>query len=204
LSKYLDHRTRKIDFTITSGSDTGYGYSVKLTADEINRIKRIQIIACGTAYHAGMVGKYFLEDLIGVPTEVQIASEMRNRPIIADEDTLTIFVSQSGETLDTLAVLNEAKRTKSLILGITNRPDSHLAQICDNLIVTECGIEVSVAATKTFVAQLASFYLLAIYLAEKRKSISAERANDLKKALLLTPALQDKILSGEQEYKNSL
>jgi len=88
-----------------------------------------------------------------------------------------------------------------LILGITNRPDSHLAQNCDNLIVTECGIEVSVAATKTFVAQLVSLYLFAIYIAEKRQSIPIERANELKKALLLIPALQDKILSGEQQIR---
>jgi glutamine---fructose-6-phosphate transaminase (isomerizing) len=114
---------------------------------------------------------------------------------------LTIAVSQSGETADTLAAISEAKLRGAMTLGITNRPDSHLAHIAPNLIVTECGIEVSVAATKTFVAQLASFYLLALYLAEKRSSISPERAEELKRQLMMVPTQMERVLAKEEEIK---
>jgi glucosamine--fructose-6-phosphate aminotransferase (isomerizing) len=116
---------------------------------------------------------------------------------------LTVAVSQSGETADTLAAISEAKRLGSYALGITNRPDSHLAKLAQNLIVTECGIEVSVAATKTYIAQLLSFYLLAIFLAEERAVISSDEARKLKKTLNLMPTLQEAILSQENEIKEA-
>jgi glutamine---fructose-6-phosphate transaminase (isomerizing) len=200
LSKYLDHINLKIDFNIAAGSsDSAYG--IKMTREEIRQIRRIQILACGTAFHSAMIGKYIIEDLSGIPTEPQIASETRGRHILADRDTLTIAVSQSGETADTLAAVTSARASKSIMLGITNRPDSHLAQICPNLIVTECGVEISVAATKTFVAQLAAFYLLGIWLAEQKDMISAEKSEALKKALLLMPTLQEKILAGADKIR---
>jgi glucosamine--fructose-6-phosphate aminotransferase (isomerizing) len=200
LSKYMSNRQLPINLSATT-NDGSLAYGVKLTDKQIKSIDRILIVACGTAYHAGLVGKQIIEELVGIPVEVEIASEMRARRVLVTENTLTIAVSQSGETADTLAAISEAKLRGAMTLGITNRPDSHLAHIAPNLIVTECGIEVSVAATKTFVAQLASFYLLALYLAEKRGSISPERAEELKRQLMLVPTLQERVLAKEEEIK---
>jgi glucosamine--fructose-6-phosphate aminotransferase (isomerizing) len=200
LGKYMSNRQQPINLSATT-SDGSLSYGVKLTDKQIKSIDRIMVVACGTAYHAGLVGKQIIEELVGIPVEVEIASEIRARRILVNENTLTIAVSQSGETADTLAAISEAKLRGAMTLGITNRPDSHLAHIAPNLIVTECGIEVSVAATKTFVAQLASFYLLALYLAEKRGSISAERAEDLKRQLMTVPTLQERVLAKEEEIK---
>lgn len=203
LSKYLRHPNHPIDLNVdhltTGAGETAYG--VHLTEDEIKGLTRIHILACGTAYHASMVGKLLLEELVGVPCEVDIASEIRGRKLLVNESTLAIAVSQSGETADTLAALKEAKSKGAYTLGITNRADSHLAHITQNLIVTECGIEVSVAATKTYLAQLASFYLLAIYLGEKRGSITKERARELKVKLNSMPTIIEQILAREEQYK---
>jgi glucosamine--fructose-6-phosphate aminotransferase (isomerizing) len=178
LGKYLSHGD--LNLTAKHNGDTpAYGFC--LTDMEVKGIDRICIIACGTAYHAGLVGKHIIEELCNIPVTVEMASEIRGRKMLVNESTLTIAVSQSGETADTIAALEEAKKRGSFTLGITNRPDSHLGQMTPNLIVTECGLEVSVAATKTYVAQLASFYLLAIHMAEVRNSVTADRARQLKK-----------------------
>lgn len=208
MSKYLpvfsSNPKAPISFNVERFSaDASEGvYGVKMTDNEIKSIKRIIIVACGTALNAGMVGKLIIEELCSIPVEVEIASEIQTRNILADESTLVIAVSQSGETADTLAAIKAAKAKGAYTLGITNRPDSHLAQIASNLIVTECGIEVSVAATKTYVAQLMCFYLLGIYLGEKRGSINGEQALEMKKTLHSMPALMEQILAREEEYKN--
>ena len=209
LSKYLRHPNHPIDLTVDHLSSSsakgldGLKYGVHLTDQEIKGLDRISIFACGTAYHASLVGKLILEDLVGVPVEVDIASETRGRRLLVNESTLVIAVSQSGETADTLAALKEAKSKGAYTLCITNRADSHLAQLTENLIVTECGIEVSVAATKTYTAQLACFYLLGIYLAEKRGTISSERAKELKLKLNLVPTMIEQILAREEEARET-
>jgi glucosamine--fructose-6-phosphate aminotransferase (isomerizing) len=177
--------------------------AIQLTDAEIGRIKRILILACGTAYHASLIGKYIIEQITNIPVEVEIASEIRGRKILVDASTLTIAVSQSGETADTIAAITEAKKAGSLTLGITNRSDSHLSRLTENLIITECGVEVSVAATKTYTAQLASFYLLALFLAEERKTIGPELVQSLKSSLHLIPALQEIILGSEDAIRNA-
>ena len=182
-----------------NGEVPAYGFF--MTETEIKGIDRVCIIACGTAYHAGLIGKHLIEELCNIPVTVEMASEIRGRKMLVNESTLTIAVSQSGETADTMAALEEAKKRGSFTLGITNRPDSHLGQMTPHLIVTECGLEVSVAATKTYVAQLASFYLLAIHMAEVRNSITPARAKELKTILQTIPALQEKILSREEEIR---
>lgn len=203
LSKYLRHPNHPIDLNVdhlsTAIGENAYG--VHLTDEEIKGLTKVNVIACGTAYHASLVGKLIIEELVGIPCEVDIASEIRGRKFLVNESTLVIAVSQSGETADTLAALKEAKGKGAYTLGITNRADSHLAQITQNLIVTECGIEVSVAATKTYLAQLASFYLLAIYLAEKRGTITPERAKDLKIQLNTIPTVIEQILAREEQIK---
>jgi glucosamine--fructose-6-phosphate aminotransferase (isomerizing) len=200
LGKYLHHPEKPVDFSAANGSGHHCGdssYGVHLSKEDLKKVRRIFIVACGTAYHAGLVGKYVLEELCGIPVEVEIASEMRGRNLLVNGETLTVAVSQSGETADTLAAITEAKSKGSMTLGITNRPDSHLAQITPNLIVTECGIEVSVAATKTFVAQCACFYLLALHIAEELGTIPAARILEIKAQLLAIPALQEQILARE-------
>jgi glutamine---fructose-6-phosphate transaminase (isomerizing) len=176
---------------------------ITLSNEQIRGLERIQILACGTAYHAGLIGKYIIEELAGIPVDVEIASECRGRKLLVNDRTLTIAVSQSGETADTLAALKEAGNLGSYTLGITNRSDSHLAHLTNNLIFTKCGIEVSVAATKTYVAQLISFYLFALFLAEERGTLDAKKLLALKKELMLMPTLQEQALANEEAVKEA-
>ncbi|MBX9724334.1 MAG: glutamine--fructose-6-phosphate transaminase (isomerizing), partial [Candidatus Obscuribacterales bacterium] len=204
IGKYLIDPRHAVSFQphlSSNGVGAGLQYGVYLSDAEIAKIDRIKVVACGTSYHAAMVGKYIIEEICGIPMDVETASEARSRRLLVDERTLTIAVSQSGETADTLAAIGEAKAMGSMVLGITNRPDSHLALVTPNLIVTECGIEVSVAATKTFTAQVACFYLFALYLAEKRNALSAEQLHEYKAELLRTPALIELILAKESDIK---
>ncbi len=140
----------------------------KLTKKEINNIKRIQIIACGTSYHAGLVGKYILEKFAKIPVDVEASSEYIYRDTIADKNTLAIGISQSGETADTITAIKQIKEQESHVAIITNRVDSTLARLSDSLLPVNAGIEVSVAATKSYIAQLISLYLLTIYLFEQK------------------------------------
>jgi glutamine---fructose-6-phosphate transaminase (isomerizing) len=203
LSKYLHSPDKPVNFTYihAGGNGNGAGYGIHLSDADLKRINRIKVVACGTAYHAGMVGKQVLEDLVGIPVDVEMASETRSRRLLVDKDTLVIAVSQSGETADTLAAIHAAQKAGAITLGITNRPDSQLAHTTDNLIVTECGIEVSVAATKTFTAQLITFYLLALYLAEKRQSLEPARIREMKSILGSVPTLIEQVLSREAEIR---
>lgn len=207
LAKYLPSidkpvLLRKIKSSNGNGSKAST-QGIELSTQEIAQIERIQIIACGTAYHAGLIGKYIIEQLTGIPTEVEIASEIRGRKLLVNQKCLTIAVSQSGETADTLGAVREAIKRQSPILGITNRSDSHLAQLAPNLIVTECGIEVSVAATKTYMAQLLSFYLLALFLAEEIQTIGNADALRLKRTLYQMPTLQESVLANDSQIKSA-
>ena len=139
---------------------------VTLDKSILKDLNRIQIVACGTSLHAAMVGKYIIEDFCGIPVEVEASSEYIYRKTITDKNTLVIGVSQSGETADTITAIRLAKKKGSHILIVTNRPDSTMAREADSLVPVNAGIEVSVAATKSYMAQLISFYLLAIYMAE--------------------------------------
>jgi glucosamine--fructose-6-phosphate aminotransferase (isomerizing) len=205
LSKYLHSPDKPVNFTYihASGNGNGAGYGVHLTDADIKRIQRIKVVACGTAYHAGLVGKHVIEELVGIPVDVEMASETRAKRLLVDENTLVIAVSQSGETADTLAAINEAKKAGAITLGITNRPDSQLAHTTPNLIVTECGIEVSVAATKTFTAQLVTFYLLGLYFAEKLGCLPEARIREMKATLGAIPTLMEQILAREEKIRES-
>ncbi|MDJ0577725.1 MAG: glutamine--fructose-6-phosphate transaminase (isomerizing) [Xenococcaceae cyanobacterium MO_234.B1] len=147
----------------------------------------IQIVACGTSWHASLIGKYLLEQLAGIPTTVDYASEYRYSPKPVIPNTLTIGVTQSGETADTIAALEmeQARRSKldskfqPQLLAITNRPESTIGQLCNHIINTQAGIEIGVAATKTFIAQVLGFYYLALDLAYHRKTLSNERITEI-------------------------
>ncbi|MBE7712515.1 MAG: glutamine--fructose-6-phosphate transaminase (isomerizing) [Cyanobacteria bacterium SIG26] len=170
---------------------------VKLNKDTLKNLNRIQVIACGTSLHAAMIGKYIVEDFCGIPVDVEASSEYIYRKTVTDEHTLVIGVSQSGETADTLTAIKQSKARGSHILIITNRPDSAMAREADSLIPVNAGIEVSVAATKSYIAQLTSFYLLAIYMAEIKGSMSVSELVNLKAEMLLLPQKIEQILSNK-------
>lgn len=138
----------------------------KLDKEKIKKIQRVQIIACGTSLHAGLVGKYIIEKFTKIPTDVEASSEYIYRDTIADENTLVIGISQSGETADTITAIKQVKQKGSHIAIITNRADSTMARLADSLLPVNAGIEVSVAATKSYMAQLISLYVLAIFMHE--------------------------------------
>ncbi|MCX5778949.1 MAG: glutamine--fructose-6-phosphate transaminase (isomerizing) [Elusimicrobia bacterium] len=144
---------------------------VQFNAQLISSLSKIYIVACGTSYHAGLVGKFLFENLAGIPTEVDIASEFRYRDPVLDETCLTIVISQSGETADTLAALRLAKQRKSPVLGICNAVGSTVSREADHVLYTHCGPEIGVASTKAFTGQLTAIYLLALDLANRRKRI---------------------------------
>lgn len=187
---------------------------IQLTLPEhwYSELQYIQIVACGTSWHAGLVGKYLLEQLAGIPTAVHYASELRYAPSPLMPNTLTIGVTQSGETADTLAALameQERRQGKSRdyearLLGITNRPESSLGHLVPQIIPTHAGIEIGVAATKTFVAQLMAFYALAIDLAFQRQTLSPEKIEALLSDLSSLPAMIESILESQERYIEEL
>lgn len=142
-----------------------------LSEEEARAVQRIAIVACGSAYHAGMVGKYVLEQVTRLPVEVDIASEFRYREPLVDASTLVILISQSGETADTLAALREAKARGARTLSLVNVVGSSLAQESDAVLYTRAGPEISVATTKAYSAQLILLYALAVYLGKRRGSL---------------------------------
>jgi glutamine---fructose-6-phosphate transaminase (isomerizing) len=180
----------------------------------LDSVSHIQILACGTSWHAGLVGKYLLEQLAGVPTTVHYASEYRYAPPPIRPHTLTIGVTQSGETADTLAALEMEKQRRELfaqreelqawLLGITNRPESSLGQLVPHIIDTHAGIEIGVAATKTFVAQLMAFYALALDLTYRRQARSPEQLEKLLDGLRQVPAEIEMILESQERYIEEL
>lgn len=174
---------------------------VKLTKEHLRKLNRIQIIACGTSLHAAMVGKYIIEAFCGIPVDVEPSSEYIYRKTVTDEHTLVIGVSQSGETADTLTAIKQAKAKGSHVLIITNRPDSAMAREADSLIPVSAGIEVSVAATKSYIAQLTSFYLLALYMAETKESLPEVELNEIKSEMLILPQKIEQILAHKENIQ---
>lgn len=190
-----------------SQSPINLGLAPELYTD----LEKIQILACGTSWHASLVGKYLLEQLAGIPTTVQYASEFRYAPAPLTANTLTIGVTQSGETADTLAALEMEKRRRvgqpkyeARLLGITNRAESSLAPLVDGIIETHAGIEIGVAATKTFITQLVAFYCLALDLAWQRQTISATRLEEILTGLRQLPAQIEMILESQERYIEEL
>ena len=175
-------------------------------------LEQIQIVACGTSWHAGLVGRYLLEQLAEIPTQVHYASEFRYAPTPLMPYTLTIGVTQSGETADTLSALEMEKRRRvdlepkfaARMLGITNRTDSTLSHLVSDLIDTRAGIEIGVAATKTFSAQLVAFYCLALDLAVRRRTITPDRLQALVDGLRQLPAHIESILEVQERYIGEL
>ena len=181
--------------------------NLNLSSHIYEDLEHIQIVACGTSWHASLVGKYLLEQIAQIPTFVEYASEFRYAPTPAMRNTVIIGVTQSGETADTIAALDMEKQRRTIlnpeyhprILGITNRPESTLATVVDQLVNTYAGIEIGVAATKTFVAQVMAFYVLALDLAYRRQSISSPKIAEIINGLSQLPSQIEKILNSEEE-----
>jgi len=161
---------------------------------DLKKIKRIQLIACGTSYYAAQIAKYWFEEIAQIPTDVDIASEYRYRHPVLSKDTLSIVISQSGETADTLAVLRHVKKTTP-VLGIVNVAGSSIAREADSVLLTHAGPEIGVASTKAFTTQLATLACLTIVFAETHGAISKERRMKLFEILLGVPALIDAVLT---------
>lgn len=174
---------------------------VKLNRETLKNLNRIQIIACGTSLHAAMVGKYLIENFCGIAVDVEASSEYIYRKTVTDEHTLVIGVSQSGETADTLTAIKQAKEKGSHALIITNRPDSAMARLADSLIPVNAGIEVSVAATKSYLAQLMAFYLLSLYMAEVKGSVDVDTLTSLKAEMMLLPQKVERILAHTEDIQ---
>ncbi|MCD6268539.1 MAG: glutamine--fructose-6-phosphate transaminase (isomerizing), partial [Deltaproteobacteria bacterium] len=163
--------------------------------------KDIKIVACGTSWHAGLVAKYWLENLARIPTEVDIASEFRYRDPLVGPETLVIGISQSGETADTLAALQEARRRGASLLAICNVMESSIARLCDGVFYTHAGPEIGVASTKAFTTQLTALFLLALEFAAIRQSLSDEQVSQQVNALLHLPLAIEKVLERAPELE---
>ncbi|XGV96347.1 MAG: glutamine--fructose-6-phosphate transaminase (isomerizing) [Leptolyngbya sp. BL-A-14] len=201
-----------LDTHWTAADHTHSPIRLSLPAELYADLQHIQIVACGTSWHAALVGKYLLEQLAGIPTSVQYASEFRYAPSPMTAHTLTVGVTQSGETADTLAALamekqrrsNHAPAYQARLLGITNRPESSLGHLVPHIIDTHAGIEIGVAATKTFVAQLMAFYCLAIDLAHHRQAIAPTQLEQLLAGLQQLPAQIEVVLESQERYIEQL
>ena len=165
--------------------------------ETLKNITNISVVACGTAYHAGFVGKYIIESLCAIPVAVDVSSEFRYRDLLIDKNTLVIAISQSGETADTLAGVKEAKRRGASVLAICNVLGSTLTREADGVIYTHAGPEIGVASTKAYTAQLAALYIFAFYLAEIRKILPQEQINKYIAQLRLVPHLQQEVLKDQ-------
>ncbi|MBZ0155259.1 MAG: glutamine--fructose-6-phosphate transaminase (isomerizing) [Alphaproteobacteria bacterium] len=170
-----------------------------LTPEAIRAIDRIFIVACGTSYHSGMVGKYMIEEMARIPVEVDIASEFRYRNPIVTSSTLFVAITQSGETADTLAASREVKRLGAKVLSICNVIGSTASRESDFVFYTHSGPEIGVASTKAFTTQIVALYLLAIALGKTRGTLSGEASSRLIEDLLYLPAKVEEVLGLDSE-----
>lgn len=174
---------------------------IKISNEQIKNLKRIIFVACGTSYHAGLVGKSIMEKFLRIPVEVDLASEFRYRDPIIDKNDLVIAISQSGETADTLAAMREAKSKGVRILAITNVVGSSISRDADDLFYTWAGPEIAVASTKAYLTQLLALYIITVQFAQIREQISAKQAEEIIWELRRLPELAQKIIEQEDKIK---
>jgi glutamine---fructose-6-phosphate transaminase (isomerizing) len=168
---------------------------IGITDDRLGRIRRIVIIGCGTSYHAGLAGRIALERWARIPVEIDLASEFRYRAPLLEDDSLVIGITQSGETADTLAAMRLARARGATVLAVTNLPGSQATRDADGVLLTRAGIEIGVAATKTFVAQVAALYAFALRMAQLRGTLSSAQLRELKGEFALLPARIEAVLT---------
>lgn len=176
---------------------------LNLAADDVEQIDRIVLVACGTSLHSALVAKYWIEQYAKIPVEVDIASEFRYRHLLIDERVLTISLSQSGETADTLAGMRIAKGLGSKVVAICNVVGSTMTREADGTIYTHAGPEIGVASTKAFTSQLAALFLFSLYLAQQKKEIKSEESVRLGKGLIaIAGVIEKEIPRLQKEIKN--
>ncbi len=205
MQKEIHEQVRSLTDTIAGRVDfeTGRVYlpQLNLTPELARRIKRIVITACGTAYHAGLVGKYLIEHIARLPVEVDVASELRYRDPIIDEDTVLLAISQSGETADTLAAMAEGRARGATLWAIVNAIGSQAMRVADGYVSMQAGPEIGVASTKAYTAPLVDLYMLAILLADLRGIVGEQERRRLVSALRLVPDLAGRTLEREPEVE---
>jgi len=203
--KEIYEQPRAIKETL-SGRIAADGSSVALQEitipeEQLREINKIFITACGTAYHAGLVGKHIIESLARLPVEVDVASEFRYRNPLLDRHSLVIVISQSGETADTLAALREARRKGARVLAVTNVVDSSVAREADDVLYTWAGPEIAVASTKAYTTQLIAMYLIGLYLAQRRGTLAPEDMTNIVTNLRQLPDQVKAILENSQDVE---
>jgi glucosamine--fructose-6-phosphate aminotransferase (isomerizing) len=174
---------------------------IGLTAAQFASLRRLWIVACGTSWHAGLVGKYLFEEMVRTPVQVDIGSEFRYRDPLVERDDLFLTISQSGETADTLAAAREARQKGARVISIVNVVGSTLARESDGVLYTHCGPEIGVASTKAFTAQLAALYLLALHLGRVRGGLGPQEGRLWLERLVALPSLVEHILRREAEIE---
>lgn len=174
---------------------------LQMTDEELRALRKIHIVACGSAYHAGVTGKYVIEGIARIPVEVDLASEFRYRDPILEKDALVIVISQSGETADTLAALRESKARGARVLGIVNVVGSSIAREADNVMYTWAGPEIAVATTKAYSAQLIALYLLAMKLGRVRGRLGDEEFASMLGDLKCLPDQIELLLNNKQKIQ---
>jgi len=174
---------------------------INLSLDDLNKIDRIIIVACGTSWHSALIGEFMLEELAKIPVEVEYGSEFRYRNPIINENTLVIAISQSGETADTLAAIREAKKKNAKVLSIVNVKGSSIARETDSVLYTYAGPEIGVASTKAFTTQLIVLYLFTLFMADLKKSLDDEKISELLGKLRKLPLQMEALLNEENDVK---
>ncbi len=205
MQKEIHEQVRSLTDTIAGRVDFEGGHirlpELNLSREMVQRIDKIFITACGTASHAGMVGKVLIETIARIPVEVDIASEFRYRDPILDTNTVVLAISQSGETADTLAAMEEARRKGAILWSIVNAIGSQAMRIADGSISMQTGPEIGVASTKAYTAPLVDLYMLAILLGELRGTLDEKRRKALIADLRLVPALAGECLNREPQVE---
>jgi glucosamine--fructose-6-phosphate aminotransferase (isomerizing) len=174
---------------------------INITEEMLKKLSKIYIVACGTSYHSGLVGKFLFEKLAGIPAEVDIASEFRYRSVVLDKNAMVIIITQSGETADTLAALHLAKKSKCRTLAICNVVGSTASRDADDVVYTRCGPEIGVASTKAFTGQLTVLYLLALDWAIKKKMLSKQESAKLINEFWEIPQKVSEVLKLDKEIQ---
>ena len=194
--KEIHEQAAAVAETIADRTARPDGVDLPELDDEVLRTcRRIVVVACGTSYHAGLIGRYAIEEWARVPVEMDIASEYRYRNPVVGPGDLVVGITQSGETADTLAAMRLARERGASVVAITNIMGSQATRVADGVLMTRAGLEVSVAATKTFISQIAAMYLLALRIAELRGALDRERLTGLVTALKRVPHCIEELLA---------
>jgi len=205
MMKEIHEQPKAIRDTLTGkiSADKGVVFEdFKLTKEDLDGIDRVYIVACGTAYHAGLMGKVAIEKFAKIPVEVDIASEFRYREPLVTNKTLLITVSQSGETADTLAVLRTCKKMGAKTLAVTNVVGSTLSREAEHVIYTMAGPEIAVASTKAYTTQVVVMNLIGIYFGQLKGTITKEAEKELEEALLLVPEKIEELLASKEQIED--